>query len=75
MNTIIVWVLLTVGNTNGITTEKPQMLFPTQAECEKVRLAEFRLVQQMQASTWGAGGDTGRYIQNKCEQVTILVNK
>ena len=75
MNTLIVWVLLTVGNTNGITTEKPQLLFPTQVECEKVRVAELRLVQQMQASTWVADANTGRYIQNKCEQVTVLVNK
>lgn len=75
MNTLLVWVLLTVSNTNGVTTEKPQLIFPTQQDCEKIRIAEFRLVQQMQASNWGSGPDTGRYLQNKCEQVNILVNK
>lgn len=75
MNTIVVWLLLTVSNTNGVTTEKPQVIFPTQQDCEKVRRAEIQLVDQMRESSFGAGSTSARYIQNKCEQATILVIK
>ena len=75
MNTVVVWLLLTISNTEGITSEKPSVIFPTQQECEKVRLAELSLVKQMQSATWGSSSNTGRYIQNKCEQATILVIK
>ncbi len=75
MSTILVWALLTVTSANGLRTEKPQMLFPSQQECEKARSAEIKLVQQMQKSTWGASSDTGYYIQSKCEAVNIFVVK